>query len=66
MTIQLVVLGAICIVIALLSDGAWALASGTAREWLGRSERRLQWLTAGGGVTLIGLGVGLALTGRRP
>jgi threonine/homoserine/homoserine lactone efflux protein len=64
-TVQLVLLGAICIVIALLSDGAWALASGTARMWLGRSSRRLEWLTAGGGVTLIGLGVGLAVTGRK-
>ena len=64
-TVQLVLLGTICIAIALLSDGAWAVASGTAREWLGRSERRLQWLTAGGGVTLIGLGIGLALTGRK-
>jgi threonine/homoserine/homoserine lactone efflux protein len=57
--------GAICIVIALLSDGAWAIASGTAREWLGRSSRRLEWMTAGGGVTLIALGFGLALTSRR-
>ncbi len=64
-TLQLVLLGTICIAIALLSDGAWAIASGTARNWLGRSERRLEWLTAGGGVTLIGLGVGLALTGRK-
>jgi threonine/homoserine/homoserine lactone efflux protein len=64
-TVQLVLLGAICIVIALLSDGAWAVASGTARAWLGRSSKRLEWLTAGGGVTLIGLGVGLAVTGRK-
>jgi threonine/homoserine/homoserine lactone efflux protein len=64
-TVQLVLLGTICIVIALLSDGAWALAAGTARAWLGRSSRRLEWLTAGGGVTLIGLGVGLAVTGRK-
>lgn len=64
-TVQLVLLGAICILIALLSDGAWAVASGTARAWLGRSSKRLEWLTAGGGVTLIGLGVGLAVTGRK-
>jgi threonine/homoserine/homoserine lactone efflux protein len=64
-TIQLVLLGMICIAIALLSDGAWAIASGTARHWLGRSSRRLEWLTAGGGITLIGLGVGLAVTGRK-
>ncbi|HUJ34949.1 MAG TPA: LysE family translocator [Solirubrobacteraceae bacterium] len=64
-TLQLASLGAICIVIAFLSDTAWALASGTAREWLGRSPRRLEWMTAGGGVTLIALGFGIALTSRR-
>lgn len=64
-TLQLLLLGSICVVIAVLSDGAWALASGTARQWLGRSEKRLEALTAGGGVTLIGLGVALAVTGRR-
>jgi threonine/homoserine/homoserine lactone efflux protein len=64
-TAQLAVLGLICIVIALLSDAAWAFASGTAREWLGNSPRRLERLTAGGGVALIGLGLGLAITGRK-
>jgi threonine/homoserine/homoserine lactone efflux protein len=64
-TLQLASPGAICIVIAFLSDIAWALASGTAREWLGRSPRRLEWMTAGGGVTLIALGFGIALTSRR-
>ncbi len=64
-TLQLLTLGSICLVIALLSDGAWALASGTARQWLGRSTRRLEWLSATGGVMLVGLGIGLAATGRR-
>jgi len=64
-TLQIATLGAICIVIGFLSDTAWALASGTAREWLGRSTRRLEWMTAGGGVTLIALGLGLALTQRK-
>jgi threonine/homoserine/homoserine lactone efflux protein len=64
-TLQLATLGLICVVIALLSDGAWAIASGTARRWLGRSPRRLERLSAGGGLTLIALGAGLAVTGRR-
>ena len=64
-TAQLLALGLICIAIALLSDGAWGLASGSARQWLGRSPQRLERLSATGGVMLIGLGVGLALTGRR-
>jgi threonine/homoserine/homoserine lactone efflux protein len=64
-TVQLLLLGLICIVIALFSDGAWALASGTAREWLGSSRRRLEALSGIGGAMLIGLGVLLALTGRK-
>jgi threonine/homoserine/homoserine lactone efflux protein len=64
-TVQLALLGVICIMIALLSDGAWAIASGTARQWLGSSPRRLQRLSGAGGAMLIGLGVGLAVTGRK-
>jgi threonine/homoserine/homoserine lactone efflux protein len=64
-TLQLATMGLICAAIAVLSDGSWAIASGTARAWLGRSPRRLERMSAGGGVTMIALGVGLALTGRR-
>jgi len=64
-TLQLLTLGAICAVIALLSDSSWAVFSGGARRWLGRSPGRLERLSATGGVMMIGLGVGLALTGRR-
>jgi threonine/homoserine/homoserine lactone efflux protein len=64
-TIQLALLGAICIAIALLSDGLWAIASGSARLWLGRSSRRLEAMTGAGGAMLIALGVGLAVTTRR-
>jgi threonine/homoserine/homoserine lactone efflux protein len=64
-SLQIALLGLICVVIALLSDAVWAFASGSAREWLGSSPRRLERLTGGGGVAMIGLGVGLALTGRK-
>ena len=64
-TLQLATLGLICVLVALLSDSTWALASGTARQWLGRSPRRLERLSAGGGVTMMALGVWLAVTGRR-
>ena len=64
-TLQLLSLGFICALVALLSDSCWALASGTARAWLGRSPRRLQHLSVAGGVSLIALGAGLALTGRK-
>jgi threonine/homoserine/homoserine lactone efflux protein len=64
-TLQLATLGLLCGVIAVLSDGSWAIASGTARRWLGGSPQRLERLSAGGGVTLIALGAYLALTGRK-
>jgi threonine/homoserine/homoserine lactone efflux protein len=64
-TIQLAALGTICIAIALLSDGAWAVASGSARHWLGRSPRRLEAMTGAGGAMLIALGLGLAVTTKR-
>ncbi|MGA2010585.1 MAG: LysE family translocator [Solirubrobacteraceae bacterium] len=63
-TLQLASLGAICVLVAILSDATWALAAGSAREWLGRSPRRLARLSTGGAVALIALGAGLALTGR--
>jgi threonine/homoserine/homoserine lactone efflux protein len=63
-TSQLLILGAICVGIALLSDGAWALASGTARHLLMGSERRLERLSVIGGAILVVLGVALAVTER--
>lgn len=62
---QLLVLGAIFFAIALVLDGAWAVLAGTARNWLIRSPRRLEAIGGAGGVTMIGIGAGLALSGRK-
>jgi threonine/homoserine/homoserine lactone efflux protein len=62
--LQLAVLGAVFLAIALLSDSAWALLAGTARQWFSRSPKRLQRLDATGGVLMIGLGGVLATTSR--
>jgi threonine/homoserine/homoserine lactone efflux protein len=62
--LQLMALGAIFCLVALVCDSMWALAAGAARAWLVRSPRRLQALGATGGVAMIGLGAGLGLTGR--
>ena len=64
-TIQLISLGSICVLVALLSDTVWAVVSGSARRWLGSSPRRLERLSSSGGVALVALGAGLALTGRK-
>ena len=61
--LQMLVLGAIFIAIAAVFDSLYALGAGAARQWFGRSPRRLSNLSVGGGVAMIGLGVGLAVTG---
>jgi threonine/homoserine/homoserine lactone efflux protein len=64
-TLQLLTLGAIFCTIALVSDGIWALAAGAARDWLVRSPRRLEAIGGTGGIVMIGLGAGLAVSGRK-
>jgi threonine/homoserine/homoserine lactone efflux protein len=62
---QLGILGAAFLLIALVSDSAWAFAAGTARHWFARSPRRIAALSTTGGVMMIGLGGTLALTGAK-
>jgi threonine/homoserine/homoserine lactone efflux protein len=62
--LQMLVLGVVFIVIALVLDGAWALVAGTARERLTASPRRLDAIGGAGGVVLVGLGVGLLSTSK--
>lgn len=63
--LQLLTLGAIFCLLALVCDSMWALAAGAARAWLVGSPRRLRAIGGTGGVVMIGLGTGLALTGRK-
>ncbi len=62
---QMLLLGVIFVVLALVSDGAWAFAAGSARDWFARSPKRVERLGATGGVMMIGLGGVLALTGTK-
>ena len=63
--LQLLTLGAVFCVLAVLCDAVWALAAGAARSWLVRSPRRLEAIGGTGGVVMIGLGAGLAVSGRK-
>ncbi|HEX2563286.1 MAG TPA: LysE family translocator [Acidimicrobiales bacterium] len=63
--LQMLALGAIAVAIAVVSDSVWGMVAGTARSWLARSPRRLEALGGAGGLTMIGLGVRLAATGRK-
>jgi threonine/homoserine/homoserine lactone efflux protein len=62
--LQLLALGAIFCAMAVLCDGVWALAAGAARDWLVRSPRRLAAIGGTGGLVMVGLGAGLAVSGR--
>ena len=62
---QMLLLGGIFLVLALISDGAWAFAAGSARDWFARSPKRVERLGATGGVMMIGLGGVLALSGAK-
>ncbi|MQA85858.1 MAG: LysE family translocator [Streptosporangiales bacterium] len=62
---QMFLLGLIFVLIALVSDSVWSLAASGARAWFGRSPRRLQLVGGAGGLAMIGLGIGVAVTGRK-
>jgi len=61
--LQLLLLGLLAFVIGLVSDSTWALVASQLRQWFVRSPRRGEAVGAVGGASMIGLGVGLALTG---
>ena len=62
---QMLLLGMLFPVIALVLDGLWAVVADTARRWLVRSPRRLAMIGGTGGLDMIGLGVSVAVTGRK-
>ena len=64
-TTQMLVLGLLFAVIAATLDSVWGLAAGTARSWFATSPGRLRWMGGIGGTSLIVMGAGLALTGRK-
>jgi threonine/homoserine/homoserine lactone efflux protein len=63
--LQMLVLGAVFLVIALVLDSLWALLASTARSWFARSPRRLELVGGTGGLMMIGLGTTIAVTGRK-
>jgi threonine/homoserine/homoserine lactone efflux protein len=62
---QMLLLGLIFTGIALASDSVWGLGASVARDWFARSPRRLTAVSRVGGLSMIGLGVSVAWTGRK-
>jgi threonine/homoserine/homoserine lactone efflux protein len=64
-SLQMVVFGGIFAVLAFPSDAVWATVAGAVRSWFGRSARRLDLVGGAAGLTMVGLGIGLAVNGRK-
>ncbi len=62
--LQLLMLGALFPLVALVLDSAWAFLAGTARQWFARSPQRMATIGGAGGLIMMGLGASLAATGR--
>lgn len=63
--LQMLLLGLVFNAIALTCDSIWGLAASTARDWFARSPGRLSAVGGVGGLAMIGLGVTVAVTGRK-
>ncbi|MFC0498102.1 LysE family translocator [Streptomyces mutabilis] len=63
--VQMLVLGLVFNAVALACDSLWGLLAATTRDWFARSPRRLSAVGGAGGLAMIGLGVTVAVTGRR-
>jgi threonine/homoserine/homoserine lactone efflux protein len=64
--LQVLLLGAVFISLAVLSDGTWALLAGSVGGWLRAREGASRWLSRVSGGVFIALGAGAALAGSRP
>jgi threonine/homoserine/homoserine lactone efflux protein len=62
---QFVGLGLVFVLIALISDGVWAIMAGTARNWFATDPKRMSRLSAIGGGMMIGLSGVLLVTGNK-
>lgn len=63
--LQMLLLGLLATTIGLLSDSLWALVASQLRSWFNSSPKRGEAMGTVGGVSMIGLGVALAVTGHK-
>ena len=62
---QMLLLALVSVFIGVVSDSTWGLAASGVRAWFARSPRRFALVGGAGGLAMIGLGVTVALTGRK-
>ena len=62
--VQMLLLGLVAVAIGLLSDSLWAVIASQLRTWFLRSHQRGEVLGTVGGLSMVGLGVSLAVGGH--
>jgi len=62
---QMLLLALVSVSIGVLSDCTWGLVAGGVRAWFARSPRRFALVGGAGGLAMIGVGITVALTGRK-
>lgn len=62
---QILLLGAVFVAVALVSDSVWAFVAAAARTWFGKSPKRMAGLSATGGAMMIGLGASVLFLGHK-
>ena len=62
---QMLLLALVSVVIGAVSDCAWGVAASAVRSWFANSPRRFELVGGAGGLAMIGVGVTVAITGRK-
>jgi len=62
---QMLLLALVSVAIGAVSDCAWGFAASVVRSWFARSPRRFEMVGGAGGLAMIGVGVTVAITGRK-
>ena len=62
---QMLLLALVSVAIGAVSDCAWGFAASVVRSWFARSPRRFAMVGGAGGLAMIGVGVTVAITGRK-
>jgi threonine/homoserine/homoserine lactone efflux protein len=62
---QMLLLASVSVLLGAVSDGGYGLAASAVRNWFASSPRRFELVGGAGGLAMIGVGVTVALTGRK-
>jgi len=62
---QMLLLALVSVAIGAVSDCGWGFAASTVRNWFASSPRRFELVGGAGGLAMIGVGVTVAITGRK-